>query len=129
MKEEEKRNEKQNFENLRRKHVGAAGGGYDPVRSSYDPVRSSYEPVRSNYDPVRSSYDSYERNPVAPGIYQQLLQQQQHYNQGPGSGVGGGDVSQNTEIAHRACPKCNNKFPDIETLEIHLMDCLDDWLT
>lgn len=34
------------------------------------------------------------------------------------------DASQ--ESVHRPCPKCNENFPDLDSLQIHMIDCMDD---
>ena len=117
MKEEEKRNEQQNFANIRQKHASPVYSNYQ----SMNPVASGqYQQPRNLYrDPYQQQQQQHQQQQQQQHYQQQHYQQQQ---QPPPMG----DASQNTEVAHRPCPKCQKKFPDIETLEIHLMDCLDD---
>lgn len=30
------------------------------------------------------------------------------------------------DALHRPCPKCNELFPDVDTLQIHVIECIDD---
>ncbi|XP_048837580.1 optineurin-like isoform X2 [Brienomyrus brachyistius] len=46
-----------------------------------------------------------------------------HNLQGP-RGAEGRDWQQQVNIPEHACPKCNEILPDLDTLQIHIMDCI-----
>ncbi|XP_023673613.1 optineurin-like isoform X2 [Paramormyrops kingsleyae] len=46
-----------------------------------------------------------------------------HNQQGP-RGAEGRDWQQQVNIPEHACPKCNEILPDLDTLQIHIMDCI-----
>jgi len=127
MKLEEKRNEQQNFANMRNKHaspVGSAYGNYQSMNPVGSGVHHPHQPQRGfQQQQQRGGFQQHPQQQQQH--YQQPYQQQQHHQQ-PQQNFDTGNANQATEVAHRSCPKCNQKFPDIETLEIHLMDCLDD---
>jgi hypothetical protein len=47
--------------------------------------------------------------------------------QGGGAGGGSAQPSQNDEEEQTlyVCPSCNNRYPDLDTLTIHVQECLD----
>ena len=75
--------------------------------------RHPYEPVNQsqNYEGSRSAQD-----------FRQLYGRDSE-NSARASG-GSQDHSEDTKT--RLCPKCQQFYPDLDTLQIHLMECLDN---
>ena len=138
MKLEEKRNEQQNFANIRNKHAApnaSAYGNYQSISPVGSGLHQPHQPQRGfqQHPQQQQQQQRHYQQPYQQQPYQQQQQQQQQHHhhhqqhhQQPQQNFDTGNPNQTTEVAHRPCPKCNEKFPDIETLEIHLMDCLDD---
>lgn len=47
-------------------------------------------------------------------------------NRGSNSSIESASADKSDDTEQRKCPKCDKLFPDLDTLQIHLMDCLDN---
>lgn len=98
--QEDERRNNSHFENIKNRH--ALG----------NPIQSGYFANQVKYQNAAGSSQEGDRNNLH-NIYAGI--QGDHFGKHATS-----------EVALRPCPKCNKSFPDIETLQIHLMDCIDD---
>jgi len=105
MQEDELRNNNRNLENIKNRHAQG-----NPIVSGY--IANNPGNRHGNAHQVK---------------YQNVAGHNPHHIYG---GMQGdhlfGSRNAASEVALRPCPKCNKSFPDIETLQIHLMDCIDD---
>lgn len=71
----------------------------------------------------RQSLNEVQRRHVSRGASPQHNVQQPNV-QGGARGAENRDWQQQVNIPERACPKCNEILPDIDSLQIHVMDCI-----
>ncbi|XP_033882870.3 optineurin-like isoform X2 [Acipenser ruthenus] len=71
----------------------------------------------------RQSLNEVQRRHVSRGASPQQNVQQPNV-QGGARGAENRDWQQQVNIPERACPKCNEILPDIDSLQIHVMDCI-----
>ncbi|KAK1166981.1 optineurin-like isoform X1 [Acipenser oxyrinchus oxyrinchus] len=71
----------------------------------------------------RQSLNEMQRRHVSRGASPQQNAQQPNV-QGGARGAENRDWQQQVNIPERACPKCNEILPDIDSLQIHVMDCI-----
>ncbi|XP_038054539.1 optineurin-like [Patiria miniata] len=81
------------------------------------------EPFDDNYEVIPDMNPGVDVDQVGRGTYDEI---------GPGripAGMAGGVPNMDQgypqrPIANPTCPKCQNEFPDIDTLQIHMLDCI-----
>ncbi|XP_041113637.1 optineurin isoform X1 [Polyodon spathula] len=71
----------------------------------------------------RQSLSEMQRRHVSRGASPQQNAQQPNV-QGGARGAENRDWQQQMDVPERACPKCNEILPDIDSLQIHVMDCI-----
>ncbi|XP_060079017.1 NF-kappa-B essential modulator-like [Ylistrum balloti] len=124
------------FAEMQRKHVGA--GSHQQQMQNYLQVGGSPTPV-VHRPPIQYPYqENINVTPPAPHTQQQPAHRYVNYpyptQQYPG-GVeahqaqsmsrGSGSQQEDNDYQPYCCPKCNAQCPDVDTLQIHVLDCID----
>lgn len=95
----------QQFENIRNRHLGhgsvvnTAGPTYGTTNSGFNKANQNFAQGQS-----RPAYPNYDQHGASLNV----------------------PYSTKNSCALLPCPICNENFPDVRTLDIHLMDCMND---